>query len=119
MLLEKGDELISVAVIRIHGEKVAEMPLVGTRVQYQRQGMCHLLMSELENMLSALGVERLILPAASQLKDTWIRSFGFMQLTSEEKFQLLGFTFLDFQDTIMCQKLLSPIIRKNPQGRGD
>ncbi|XP_031483970.1 uncharacterized protein LOC116253333 isoform X2 [Nymphaea colorata] len=116
MLLEKGDELISVAVIRIHGEKVAEMPLVGTRVQYRRQGMCHLLMSELENMLSALGVERLILPAASQLKDTWIQSFGFMQLTSEEKFQLLGFTFLDFQDTIMCQKLLSPIIRKNPQG---
>ncbi|XP_031743821.1 uncharacterized protein LOC101206451 isoform X2 [Cucumis sativus] len=71
VLLERNEELIAVAAIRVYGEKVAEVPLVGTRFQYRRLGMCHILMNELEERLRGLGVQRLVLPAVpSVLKET-------------------------------------------------
>ncbi|PON85456.1 Protein OBERON [Trema orientale] len=67
VLLVRNDELITVATIsffsRVYGQKVAEVPLVGTRFQYRRLGMCRILMNELEKKLMELGVERLVLPA--------------------------------------------------------
>ncbi|KAG9453491.1 hypothetical protein H6P81_006395 [Aristolochia fimbriata] len=118
MILEKDDELISVATIRIHGEKVAEMPLVATCVPYRRQGMCRLLVNEVEKLLSHLGVERLIVPAVSQLLETWTTSFGFKKLTWSERLELLEYSFLDFQATTMCQRiLLPPILTKNKHSR--
>ncbi|KAI4305297.1 hypothetical protein L6164_028670 [Bauhinia variegata] len=108
VLLERDDELISVATLRVHGEKVAEMPLIGTRVQYRRRGMCRILMDELEKMLIQLGVERLVLPSAHVTLDTWTKNFGFSKMTSADRKQFLNYTFLDFQGAIMCQKLLIP-----------
>jgi hypothetical protein len=35
---------------RVYGNKVAELPLVGTRFAHRRQGMCHLLMNNLEKV---------------------------------------------------------------------
>ncbi|KAG6648841.1 increased DNA methylation 1-like [Carya illinoinensis] len=108
VLLERNNEVICVATVRIHGEKVAEVPLVCTRFQYRRRGMCHILMDELEKQLMALGVERLTLPAAATALKTWTTSFGFSKMTDSERLQFLDYTFLNFQDTIMCQKLLIP-----------
>jgi len=34
----------------VFGQKVAEVPLVGTRIQYRRLGMCRILMNELEKV---------------------------------------------------------------------
>ncbi|KAI7740949.1 hypothetical protein M8C21_027200, partial [Ambrosia artemisiifolia] len=59
VLLEKDDELISTAAVRIYGEKVAEVPLVGTRFQYRRRGMCHILMQELERRTGRRGWVRI------------------------------------------------------------
>ncbi|KAI4318223.1 hypothetical protein L6164_026013 [Bauhinia variegata] len=109
VLLEREDELISVATLRVYGEKVAEVPLVGTRVQYRRRGMCRVLMNELEKVLKQLGVERLVLPSAHVTLDTWINYFGFTKMTNSERKQFLDCTFLDFQQAIMCQKLLTKI----------
>ncbi|KAL5975013.1 hypothetical protein ACLOJK_031689 [Asimina triloba] len=53
MILEKEEEVISVATVRIFGEKVAEVPLIGTRVQYRRLGMCRILMNEIEKVVNA------------------------------------------------------------------
>ncbi|XP_010089655.2 uncharacterized protein LOC21386349 [Morus notabilis] len=106
VLLSRHDELISVATVRVYGQKVAEVPLVGTRLQYRRRGMCRILMNELEKTLMGLGVERLILPAIPSVLNTWTTSFGFSQMTASERLQFLDYTFLDFQDTIMCQKRL-------------
>ncbi|KAF5802600.1 putative histone acetyltransferase chromatin regulator PHD family [Helianthus annuus] len=106
VLLEKDDELVSAATIRIYGEKVAELPLVGTRFRYRRRGMCHALMNVLEKKLVELGVERLVLPAVPSVLQTWTSSFGFSVMTEAQKLDFLGYTFLDFQGTHMCQKLL-------------
>ncbi|KAJ4971458.1 hypothetical protein NE237_004557 [Protea cynaroides] len=106
VLLGRKDELISVATFRVHGGKVAEVPLVGTRVQYRRLGMCRLLMNELEKKLMELGVERLLLPAVPQVLHAWTTSFGFSKMTDSERLKFLEYTFLDFPDTSMCQKLL-------------
>ncbi|KAI3856691.1 hypothetical protein MKX03_026816 [Papaver bracteatum] len=106
VLLEREDELISVATVRIHDVKVAEVPLVGTRVQYRRQGMCRILLDVLENKLRELEVERLILPAVPQVLQSWTTSFGFSKMSESERLEFLCYTFLDFQDTTMCQKIL-------------
>ncbi|KAK4760272.1 hypothetical protein SAY87_005165 [Trapa incisa] len=106
LLLEKGDELITVAIIKIHGEKVAEIPLVGTRFKYRRLGMCHALMDTLEKKLKELGVKQITLPASPSVLSTWIGSFGFKEMMESERLGLVNYTLLNFQDTIMCQKQL-------------
>lgn len=42
--------LHAISISRIFGQKVAEMPLVATRIQYRRHGMCRVLMDELEKV---------------------------------------------------------------------
>ncbi|XP_031375624.1 increased DNA methylation 1-like [Punica granatum] len=109
VILERNDDLITVATIRIFGDKVVEVPLVGTRSQYRRLGMCRLLMNELENKLKELGVYKLVLPATPSVLDTWTTSFGFTKMIDSERLQFLGHTFLNFQDTVMCHKRLLEI----------
>ncbi|KAH9661934.1 PHD-type domain-containing protein [Citrus sinensis] len=108
VLLERNEELVTVATVRIFGEKAAEIPLVGTRFQYRRLGMCRILMNELEKRLMELGVEKLILPAIPTVLKTWTTSFGFKRMTAPERVQLVDYTFLNFPDTTMCLKLLQP-----------
>ncbi|PIN25448.1 Histone acetyltransferase [Handroanthus impetiginosus] len=107
VLLEKNDELISAATVRIYGKIVAEVPLVATRFQFRRLGMCRILMNELEKKLMELGVERLVLPAVPSVLNTWTSSFGFSVMNESDRLNFLGFTFLDFQGTVICQKILT------------
>ncbi|KDP41622.1 hypothetical protein JCGZ_16029 [Jatropha curcas] len=106
VILERDNEVITVANVRILGDKLAEVPLIATRFQYRRLGMCRILMDQLEKLLISLGVEHLVLPAASVTLDTWIGSFGFNVMTDNDRNEYLGYSFLDFQGTIMCQKSL-------------
>ncbi|KAL1197225.1 Increased DNA methylation 1 [Cardamine amara subsp. amara] len=106
LLLERNDELVTVATVRIFGKKVAEMPFIGTRFQHRHSGMCRVLINELEKVLIDLGVERLVLPAVPSVLNTWTNSFGFTKMTISEKNDFLKFTFLEFGRTIMCQKIL-------------
>ncbi|KAL5102544.1 hypothetical protein RYX36_006871 [Vicia faba] len=100
VLLERNEEQISVATIRVFGDKIAEVPLVGTRFQYRRLGMCRVLMDELEKKLKLLGVERLVLPAVPGVLETCTNSFGFKQMTNFERSKFIDYSFLDFQGTI-------------------
>ncbi|GKV20068.1 hypothetical protein SLEP1_g30240 [Rubroshorea leprosula] len=119
VLLENNDELVCAATLRVFGEKVAEMPLVGTRFKFRRLGMCRILMNELEKQLMELGVERLVLPAVPGVVDTWVNNFGFSKMTDQERSMLLDFTFLDFQGTEMCQKLLKKPVEADDGGDFD
>ncbi|KAK6117019.1 hypothetical protein DH2020_049263 [Rehmannia glutinosa] len=107
VVLEKNEELISAATVRIHGKRVAEVPLVATRSHYRRLGMCRILMNELEKKLMELGVESLVLPAVPSVLNTWTSSFGFSVMNESDRLKFLDYTFLDFQGTVICQKVLT------------
>ncbi|XP_031400614.1 uncharacterized protein LOC116210732 isoform X2 [Punica granatum] len=117
MVLQKGDEVVSAATIRIHGQKVAEMPLVATNFDYRQQGMCRLLVHELINLLDKMGIERFILPAASELRTMWEKSFGFSEMPLSDRLELLGYPLLGFQGTTVIQKFLTSS-RKNASRDG-
>ncbi|CAL0327105.1 unnamed protein product [Lupinus luteus] len=106
VIMERNNEVISVASIRIYGERVAEVPLIATMNKFRTQGMCRILMNGIENLLNEFGVKRLVLPSAHYMVDTWTNSFGFARMTCADKYQLREYTFLDFQGSTMCHKPL-------------
>ncbi|KAM7259224.1 hypothetical protein ACFE04_014965 [Oxalis oulophora] len=106
VLLENCNELISAASVRVYGEKVAEIPFVGTMLHHRNHGMCRLLMNVLEKKLVELGVQRLVLPAAPSVVDAWTKSFRFSKMTASERLQFVNHTLVDFQSTVMCHKYL-------------
>ncbi|PWA38653.1 Acyl-CoA N-acyltransferase [Artemisia annua] len=104
-ILEKDDEVISTATIRIHGNKLAEMSFVVTREKYWGKGMCRRLLNSIENVLGSFGVEELVLPSTSteETLQIWTK-LGFKPLKESTKQTMKSMNIAVFAGTTILQK---------------
>lgn len=103
-ILEMDDIVTAVASVRVHGVRVAEMPLIATCSRYRRQGMCRRLMNCIEEMLKSLKVEKLVISAISSLVGTWVDGFGFQLMEESERRSLSDVNLMVFPGTVWLKK---------------
>ncbi|XP_027362623.1 increased DNA methylation 1-like [Abrus precatorius] len=117
-ILEKDDAIICAASIRIHGKRVAEMPFIATDVTFRGQGICRMLMKEIESFLRNLEVQNLIIPSVPDTCEMWKHKFGFKQLTIELKKELISYDILMLPNAVKLYKDFRPL-EAGPEAEGN
>ncbi|KAJ6946979.1 increased DNA methylation 1 isoform X1 [Populus alba x Populus x berolinensis] len=105
-ILEKNDDIISAATIRVHGTDLAEMPFIGTRHLYRQNGMSRMLLVTLESIFSVMGVEHLIIPSVQELTEMWEGKCGFSPVEDVVSQKITDWNTLTFPGAVRLQKAL-------------
>ncbi|XP_037409952.1 increased DNA methylation 1-like [Triticum dicoccoides] len=103
IVLEKDTEIISVALLRFHGAKLAEMPFACTLLQYHRQGMMRLLVNAIDKVLQSVQVENLVISAVDEVVDTW-KKLGFEDVEPQLRDEAKRLSMVAIAGTILLQK---------------
>ncbi|XP_044477680.1 uncharacterized protein LOC123204928 [Mangifera indica] len=106
-ILEQNDEIISVASLRVNGNKLAEMPYVGTRENYRGKGMVQKLLTALDSALCFLKVENLVIPSVPELVSMWEEKYHFSPITNSLMKDLISTNTLMFPTAVRLQKSLA------------
>ncbi|KAH9721047.1 PHD-type domain-containing protein [Citrus sinensis] len=105
-ILERNDEFISVASIRVHGTKFAEMPFIGTRERFRGRRMLQKLLAQIESALRMLNVENLVIPSVPELVPMWMNKYGFTHIESNLMTELIKYNTLMFPSAVRLHKSL-------------
>ncbi|KAL6279921.1 hypothetical protein ACE6H2_016802 [Prunus campanulata] len=105
-ILEKDDEIISAASIRLHGREMAEMPFVGTESKCRGQGFLRKFLVAIESALHFLNVENLIIPASIEIVGMWTQKFKFSHIESAMIRTIISSNALMFPKAVRLQKSL-------------
>ncbi|XP_020584936.1 increased DNA methylation 1-like [Phalaenopsis equestris] len=97
--------IVSAALLRVFGNHVAELPLAATAKERRGEGFFKILLLKIEEMLSFMKVEKLILPADIHSLPMWVENFGFINMSIEEirEYQM-EHRIMMFENTSMLQK---------------
>ncbi|KAJ4971268.1 hypothetical protein NE237_004367 [Protea cynaroides] len=103
--------VISAGILRIFGQKVAELPLVATSKGNRGKGYFQALFACIENLLCSLNVENLVLPAAEEAESIWTNKLGFRKMTEEQLLKYTkDFSLMNFLGTSMLEKEVTRVI---------
>ncbi|XP_071718166.1 increased DNA methylation 1-like [Rutidosis leptorrhynchoides] len=113
VILEREDEIVAAATIRVHGNKLAEMPFFGTRNLYRGQGMARRLLNSVESILFTVGVKELVVVAIPDVVKMWKVGFGFKPLEASMRRDIKPMGLVMFEGKPILQKRIPPTTNKD------
>lgn len=115
VMLIVNSSVVSAGVLRVFGQDIAELPLVGTRTCSQGKGYFRALFSSIEKLLADLNVKRLVLPSKDNSKSIWLNKFGFEEIPEEQlsEYRITHWQITAFIGTRMLQKTIPKCLATN------
>ncbi|XP_078159928.1 uncharacterized protein LOC144555463 isoform X2 [Carex rostrata] len=110
IVIKLDGEIVSIAVLRVFGKYIAELPLATTSKVWRQQGYFRVLLNFIEELLRLLQVRLLVSPVPNKMQSIWTDKFGFVK-ASDQKVQMLKeqHGVMLFEDTAVLVKEIQAV----------